>query len=67
MLNAYANNGYIKERDLRHVLKSELTEMSSENLDIFIESLGLAIRPSIIFPFTQYNVAEIMDHLNQIM
>ena len=66
MLNAYANNGYIKERELRHVLKSEIPGMSAKNLTSFINELTLVLDPNPIFPFRQYSVLEVMNNLNQI-
>ena len=66
MLNAHGNNGYIRERDLRHVLKREIPEMSARNLSTIIGELKLVIDPTPIFPFRQYNILELMDNLNQI-
>ena len=67
MLKAYSNNEYVKEKDLRHILKAELPEITPSSLDILLESLGLQIKPTSLYPFKQYNIPEIMGLLNTML
>lgn len=67
MLNAQENNkGYIKEKDALHILKSEIPELSADNMSIIINSLRQVIEPNATCPFKQLNVTELMDYLYKI-
>jgi len=68
VLKAQENNkGYIREKDALHTLKSEIPELSADNLSIIINSLKDIIQPSTSNPFKQLNTSEIMSYLNKIL